>query len=126
MILTTVEIEKIKDFDEQGFFSSTYLALDKRLDREVAVKDINVNGKEKAEEVEKFFHEALKLSRSAHPRILPIYFVGFCNTQDDEIVIPRVVTKFMKNGTLSEALRSHYETGFTFPLDSIIRYVLVN
>lgn len=122
MIITTVEIEKIKDFDEQGFFSSTYLALDKRLDREVAVKDINVNGKDKAEEVEKFFHEALKLSRSEHPRVLPIYFVGFCNTESDDVIIPRVVTKFMRNGTLSGALRSQYETGFTFPLDTIIRY----
>lgn len=122
MILTTVEIEKIKDFDEQGFFSSTYLAMDKRLEREVAVKDINVNGKVKEEDVEKFFHEALKLSRSEHPRILPIYFVGFCGTGDEAQIIPRVVTKFMKNGTLSGVLRSQYETGFTFPLDTIIRY----
>lgn len=122
MILTTVEIEKIEDFDEQGFFSSTYLAMDKRLEREVAVKDINVNGKVKEEDVEKFFHEALKLSRSEHPRILPIYFVGFCDTGDEAQIIPRVVTKFMKNGTLSGALSSHYETGFTFPLDTIIRY----
>ncbi|WP_417558946.1 protein kinase domain-containing protein [Mesoflavibacter zeaxanthinifaciens] len=122
MILTTVEIEKIKDFDEQGFFSSTYLAMDKRLEREVAVKDINVKGKVKEEDVEKFFHEALKLSRSEHPRILPIYFVGFCGTGDEAQIIPRVVTKFMKNGTLSAVLRNQYETGFTFPLDTIIRY----
>jgi serine/threonine protein kinase len=122
MILTTVEIEKIKDFDEQGFFSSTYLAMDKRLEREVAVKDINVNGKVKEEDVEKFFHEALKLSRSEHPRILPIYFVGFCDTGDDTQIIPRVVTKFMRNGTLSSVLRKQYDTGFTFPLDTIIRY----
>lgn len=122
MILTTVEIEKIKDFDEQGFFSSTYLAMDKRLEREVAVKDINVNGKVKEEDVEKFFHEALKLSRSEHPRILPIYFVGFCDTGDKAQIIPRVVTKFMRNGTLSGVLRTQYDTGFTFPLDTIIRY----
>jgi serine/threonine protein kinase len=122
MILTTVEIEKIKDFDEQGFFSTTYLAMDKRLEREVAVKDINVNGKVKEEDVEKFFHEALKLSRSEHPRILPIYFVGFCDTGDDTQIIPRVVTKFMRNGTLSGVLRKQYDTGFTFPLDTIIRY----
>ncbi|GAA4277711.1 protein kinase domain-containing protein [Aquimarina mytili] len=122
MILTTVEIEKIKDFDEQGFFSSTYLAMDTRLEREVAVKDINVNGKVKDEEIEQFFHEALKLSRSEHPRILPIYFVGFCDTEDNENVIPRVVTKYMKNGTLSSVLKSHYNTGYTFPLDTIIRY----
>jgi len=122
MILTTVEIEKIKDFDEQGFFSSTYLAMDKRLEREVAVKDINVNGKVKEEDVEKFFHEALKLSRSEHPRILPIYFVGFCDTADNTQIIPRVVTKFMSNGTLSGVLRTQYDTGFTFPLDTLIRY----
>lgn len=122
MILTTVEIEKIKDFDEQGFFSSTYLAMDKRLEREVAVKDINVNGKVKEEDIEKFFHEALKLSRSEHPRILPIYFVGFCDTVDDENIIPRVVTKYMKNGTLSSVLSNQYATGYTFPLDTIIRY----
>lgn len=122
MILTTVEIEKIEDFDEQGFFSSTYLAMDKRLEREVAVKDINVKDNVKKEDIEAFFHEALKLSRSEHPRILPIYFVGFCDTVDDEKVIPRVVTKFMRNGTLSSALRAQYATGFTFPLDTIIRY----
>lgn len=122
MILTTVEIEKIRDFDEQGFFSSTYLAMDKRLEREVAVKDINVKDNVKEEDIEAFFHEALKLSRSEHPRILPIYFVGFCDTGDKAQIIPRVVTKFMRNGTLSGVLRTQYDTGFTFPLDTIIRY----
>lgn len=123
MILTTVEIEKIKDFDEQGFYSSAYLALDKRLNREVAVKDINVGVKVTEEVLEEYFHEALKLAQSEHPRILPVYFVGFCSTNgDSEETIPRVVTKYMSNGTLTNVLSEYYDQGLTFPLDRIIRY----
>tara|TARA_R110002033_G_scaffold46013_2_gene90305 strand:+ start:14009 stop:15160 length:1152 start_codon:yes stop_codon:yes gene_type:complete len=123
MILTTVEIEKIKDFDEQGFYSSTYLALDKRLNREVAVKDINVGIKVTEEDLEAYFHEALKLSQSEHPRILPVYFVGFCSTNGDDVVtIPRIVTKYMQKGTLTNVLREQYDKGLTLPLDKIIRF----
>jgi serine/threonine protein kinase len=122
MILTTVEIEKIKDFDEQGFYSSAYLALDKRLDRVIAVKDINVGVKVTEEDLEAYFHEALKLSQSEHPRILPVYFVGFCSTNGDEATIPRIVTKYMSKGTLTNVLREQYDKGLTLPLDKIIRY----
>jgi hypothetical protein len=40
MINTIVEIVHEVDFAEQGFYSKSYLAIDKRLNRQVAVKDI--------------------------------------------------------------------------------------
>ena len=60
MINTIVEIEHIKDFDEQGFYSKSYLALDKRLNRQVAVKDIIYENLKSDADFEKYF-EANKL-----------------------------------------------------------------
>jgi len=55
MINTIVEIEHKADFPEQGFYSKSYLALDKRLNREVAVKDIIYENLTSTDDFEKIF-----------------------------------------------------------------------
>lgn len=122
MITTLVEIEHIKEFDEQGFYSRTYLAKDKRLDRTVAVKDIFPKDVKSKEDLEAYFAEAHKLSLTEHPRILPVYFVGLNHVTEGEEDIPRIVTKYMKGGSLEVLLRNTYAAGKTLTIEQIVRY----
>lgn len=122
MIETLVAIEHIKDFDEQGFFSKSYLAHDKRLKRKVAVKDIHEEGVHSKACVEEYFEEAEKLSLASHPRVLPVYFVGLNHINGEGgIGSPRIVTKFMQNGSLLGHLEELREEGRTIYLDTGIR-----
>ena len=96
MINTIVEIEHQQDFAEQGFYSKSYLALDKRLNRQVAVKDIIYENLTSDDDFGKYFEEAYKLSMASHPRVLPVYYVGLDHNEGAE-TIPRIVTCFFKN-----------------------------
>lgn len=121
MINTIVEIEHIDDFQEQGFYSKTYLALDKRLNRQVAVKDIIYESITSKEDFEKYFEEAYKLSIAAHPRVLPVYYVGLDHNIDG-LIIPRIVTCFFRNGSLNSYMQKIYAKDRTLGLDEIIRF----
>lgn len=123
MIETLVEIEHKEDFPEQGFYSRTYTALDKRLNRIVAVKDIEAGVIESKESVEHYFEEAQKLSLAAHPRVLPVHFVGLHHDASaDGIGSPRIVTTFLKNGSLNKYLESIYAQNRTISLSKGIRF----
>lgn len=121
MINTLVEIEHKQDFPEQGFYSKSYLAIDKRLNREVAVKDIIYENLTSTDDFEKYFEESYKLSMASHPRVLPVYYVGLDHNGSGE-AIPRIVTCFYKNGSLNTYLEKVYATNRTLALDEIIRY----
>lgn len=121
MINTIVEIEHKYDFSEQGFYSKSYLGLDKRLKREVAVKDIIYENLTSESDFESYFDEAYKLSLASHPRILPVYYVGLDHNGDNQI-IPRIVTHFFKNGSLNSYLEKTYLQKRTLGLDEVIRY----
>jgi serine/threonine protein kinase len=122
MIETLVEIEHKEDFSEQGFYSKTYIALDKRLNRDVAVKDIDAGVIESKESVEHYFEEAQKLSLAAHPRVLPVYFVGLNRNGDDSIGSPRIVTRFLQKGSLNKYLCEVYDENRTISLEQGIRF----
>lgn len=121
MINTIVEIEHKSDFSEQGFYSKSYLGFDKRLSREVAVKDIIYENLTSESDFEKYFEEAYKLSLASHPRILPVYYVGLDHNNSKE-TIPRIVTYFFKNGSLNSYLDRIYSLNRTLGLDEVIRY----
>ncbi len=123
MIETLVEIRHIEDFGEQGFYSKTYRAEDLRLNRVVAVKDIVASAIESKEAVEKYFEEAQRLSIASHPRVLPVYFVGIDNNgAAADVGAPRIVTKYMKNGSLNQFLNAVYSGGSSLELGTAIRF----
>lgn len=121
MINTIVEIEKIRDFEEQGFYSHTYLAKDKRLGRLVAVKDIVYANITSDSDFDRYFDEAVKLSLASHPRVLPVYYVGK-DHKDSDSELPRIVTCYYKNGSLNQHLQAVAAKGQTLPLDVLIRF----
>ncbi|XCF05179.1 protein kinase [Tamlana crocina] len=120
MINTIVEIEHIEDFSEQGFYSRSYLAFDKRLNRHVAVKDIIYENLTSESDFEKYFEEAYKVSMAAHPRVLPIFYVGL--DHNDSEVIPRIVSSFFGNGSLNGYLEQIAKQGRSICLDEAIRF----
>lgn len=123
MIETLVEIEHVKDFEEQGFFSKSFLGLDKRLDRKVAVKDINAANISSKEDLESYFEEALKLSQSHHPRILPVYYAGVDNSKKvGSFGTPRIVTKFLAKGSLNKYLEACFLDKKTACIGDLIRF----
>lgn len=125
MIETLVEIRHLEDFSEQGFYSKSYKGEDLRLNRIVAVKDIHSSEVQSKETVEKYFEEAQRLSLAAHPRVLPVYFVGLNKSEegDDQFGTPRIVTKYIKSGSLNQLLQSTFSTGKTLELGTSIRYI---
>ncbi|MDO6743841.1 protein kinase [Tenacibaculum soleae] len=120
MINTIVEIEHIEDFSEQGFYSRSYLAFDKRLNRHVAVKDIIYENLTSESDFEKYFEEAYKVSMAAHPRVLPIFYVGL--DHNDSEIIPRIVSSFFSNGSLNSYLEQISNQGQSICLDEAIRF----
>ncbi len=123
MIETLVEIRHVEDFEEQGFYSKTYIGEDLRLNRLVAVKDIDATAIESNEAIEEYFEEAQRLSLAAHPRVLPVYFVGINNSVgDSNHGGPRIVTKYVKAGSLNQLLNAVYSNNRTLELGTIIRF----
>jgi eukaryotic-like serine/threonine-protein kinase len=124
MIETLVEIEHKEDFREQGFYSKTYLGYDRRLLRDVAIKDIDPQNFSSKEDFEKYFEEAQKLSLAAHPRVLPVYFVGIDHNHSlaGETGIPRIVTKYLANGSLNTLLEKVYSGRRTLSIEQCIRF----
>lgn len=121
MIETIVQLEHKEDFGEQGFYSNSYLALDKRLNQLVAVKDVYPQNVSSESDYEKYFDEAKKLFFARHPRVLPVIFVGFCNNSGEEKK-PRIVTKYFKKGSLNGLIKDRYSTGKSLSLQEILRY----
>lgn len=121
MISTLVELKHLKDFEEQGFYSKSYLAIDERLNREVAVKDIIYDELTSEDDFKKYFDEAMKLSLAAHPRVLPVYYVGIDHNGDGK-VIPRIVSCYFRRGSLNRLLESVYTGKKTLKLEHVIRF----
>ena len=84
----------------EGGMGTVYLAHDKELDREVAVKLLASTLVHDAEVVERFEREARMTAKLDHPHIVPVYDVG------RHIGRPFIVMKKLEGHTLAALLRS--------------------
>ncbi|MCH7873903.1 MAG: protein kinase [Gemmatimonadetes bacterium] len=82
----------------RGGMAVVYKALDKQLDREVAVKVLPFSLAFDAEFVERFQREARTAAKLEHPSIIPIYRVG----RSGRVIY--FVMKFLRGSSLSEML----------------------
>ncbi len=80
-----------------GAYGAVYLAQDKDLKRQVAVKVPNREALEKLVDVESYLHEAQHVAALDHPYIAPVYDVG--RTIDGSIY---VVSKFIDGCSLAD------------------------
>ncbi|MEO6051539.1 MAG: protein kinase [Pyrinomonadaceae bacterium] len=83
-----------------GGMGEVYLAKDKKLDRQVAVKILNEKFSREESSLQRFISEAKAASSLNHPNILVIYEIG----EEDEVHY--IVSEFIKGKTLRELLKS--------------------
>ncbi len=79
-----------------GGMATVYKALDKTLDREVAVKVLSPAVAQDKERCELFLNEARTAATINHFAVIPVYTCGVFEEQ------PYIVMQFMKNGSLEE------------------------
>ncbi|NSW54150.1 MAG: protein kinase [Anaerolineae bacterium] len=85
----------------EGGMGTVYLALDERLEREVALKRLHVMGvmeSQREQFIQRFQREAKAMARFSHPNIVHVYDYG----QDSQGVY--LVLEYMPNGTLKQHL----------------------
>ena len=88
-----------------GGMAEVYLARDKLLDRQVAVKILHESYRSDAEFIERFHREAKAAARLSHPNIVSIYDVGV--EEEDHYIVMEYVQgnslkdKLREEGTLS-------------------------
>ncbi len=84
----------------EGGFGRVYLAFDKELRRQVAVKVPTAKRFKKPEDAEVYLDEARTVAGLDHPNIVPVYDMG--RTADGSIY---VVSKFIEGRTLRDCIR---------------------
>ncbi len=94
-----------------GSMGAVYKALDRRLDRWVALKVLPPGLREHGESVERFKREARVLARLKHPGVASVYDA---NVESD---FPYVVMEFVEGENLEEGLRRHGP----MPVEEVVR-----
>lgn len=99
----------------RGAMGVVYKAYDPVIEREVAIKAIQlafqVSGEEKKVFLDRFFREAKAAGKLNHPNIVTIYDVD----EDKETGIPFIVMEFLEGTTLQEIVAS----GMLLPLEDV-------
>jgi serine/threonine-protein kinase len=83
----------------RGGMASVYLAVDERLDREVAVKVMHANLVSDDDFVRRFIHEARSAARLTHPGVVQVFDQG----EDDGIVF--LAMEYVPGRTLRDLMR---------------------
>lgn len=89
----------------EGGLGSVWLARDERLNRNVAVKRLHVNGEESAQAIARFRREAEITGHLEHLNIVPVYLAGTDESSDRDLYVMRFVGK----RTLTDAIREYHE-----------------
>lgn len=104
----------------RGAMGVVYKAYDPVIEREVAIKAIQlafaVSGEEKKVYLDRFFREAKAAGKLNHPNIVTIYDVD----EDKETGVPFIVMEFLEGTTLSEIVSS----GMLLPLEDVNSIVM--
>jgi serine/threonine protein kinase/formylglycine-generating enzyme required for sulfatase activity len=95
----------------QGNFGAVYLAQDRELHRQVAVKVPNRDALARLADVESYMIEARTVAALDHPHIVPVYDVG--RTQDGSVF---VISKFIDGCSLADWIKKQ-----TFDFRTIAR-----
>ena len=100
----------------QGGLGRVWLARDKNLNREVALKEIRPDVKVDGAEMNRFVTEAQITGQLDHPNIIPIYELG----RQEEGKPPFYTMRFMRGQTLRDAVKEYHrkrKKGGDSPMD---------
>lgn len=101
-----------------GAMGDVYLAKDQRLDRDVALKLLKVNGntpEEQAQYIQRFQQESKTIARLHHPNIVSLFDIGV----DEEQFY--MVMEYVHGRNLQEIIES--QSAF-FPVDNVLRIAI--
>ena len=101
-----IEITKAKKIGSGGF-GKVFVAYDKQLEKEVAIKLLNANENEEQDKKERFEHEINSLSQINHPLISKYLGRGIITYKNTEKIA--LLTEFYRNGNLRDILRKKEE-----------------
>jgi serine/threonine-protein kinase len=100
----------------EGGLGRVYVAHDRDLNRDVALKELRAERAQNPETWRRFFREAQLTGQLEHPNIVPVYEVG----SRDEDGQPFYTMRLVQGRTLREALRDYHQrraAGRTDPLE---------
>lgn len=95
-----------KELLGQGAYGAVYRATDSILERDVAIKTINLKDAIRDEEVgrleESIVREALTMAKFQHPGIAPIHEIGMMEDKDGETIGLFIIMPFYPEGNLKQ------------------------
>lgn len=110
-----------------GGMGAVYSALDNKLKRKVAIKHLNLNGKEDKENLVYLFkREAIAIARLNHPNIVNIYDMGQENDENYYIVMELVEGQSLETIFKSKQLSIEFYLGLAIQICEALSYVHEN
>jgi serine/threonine-protein kinase len=109
---------EVREVLGEGSMGVVYKALDRKLDRLVALKFLPAHLAAVPERVERFLQEATALSVVNHPHIATIYDIEQLGQQRF------LVLEYLSGGTLKARLDPAQQGGQLLPIDSVVEYGL--
>jgi len=117
LVGSTVSHYEILDVLGEGGMGVVYKALDRNLDRVVALKVLKTGAVESPEELRQFEREAKTISSLNHPHIATIHDRGEVDGKH------YLVFEFLSGGTLKAKLAERTAREEPFTIDEVVRYV---
>lgn len=103
----------------KGGMGQVWVARDKSLGREIALKELRVDQKDNALILSRFLYEARITAQLEHPGIVPVYELGGGP-------VPFYTMRFVKGRTLSAAARAYHQERLAGTADSLTLVSLLN
>jgi serine/threonine-protein kinase len=103
----------------KGGMGQVWVARDKSLGREIALKELRTDQKDNAVILSRFLYEARITAQLEHPGIVPVYELGGGP-------VPFYTMRFVKGRTLSAAARSYHQERLAGTADSLTLANLLN
>lgn len=116
LVGSTVSHYEILDVLGEGGMGVVYKALDRNLDRVVALKMLKTGAVESPEELRQFEREAKTISSLNHPHIATIHDRGEVDGKH------YLVFEFLSGGTIKEKLAERAAREEPFTIDEVVRY----
>ncbi|MFN8576127.1 MAG: serine/threonine-protein kinase [Candidatus Sericytochromatia bacterium] len=110
-----------------GGMGAVYSALDNKLKRKIAIKHLNLNGKEDKENLIYLFkREAIAIARLNHPNIVNIYDMGQENEDNYYIVMELVEGQSLETVFTTKDLSIEFYLGLAIQICEALSYVHEN
>lgn len=106
----------------QGGIGNVWLARDTKLNRSVAIKELNSSSRESEKAWQRFHREAAITGHLEHPNVVPLYMFGVDETSGE----PFYAMRFVGKRNLSNAIEEHHDRVDAGRADALSLHRLLN